>query len=330
MQVRTVIVSFLALPMVAFAQSSASLDLLNFAMGDAQIVAGANVTAAKASVFGQFALSQIQSGDASLQKFINETGIDPRSDISEILLASEGSKQWFIAAHGSFGVAIPKLEAAIEQDGGTVTHLPGVDLIRPANMAGLSQGGTCIALFTDGSTALAGDCANVQSAAQSGGTTAAPNTNVFTTARQLRAAQDLWITSVVPLTDFGVGLPSELGGVVQTNLFKAIQQISGGVKFALNQGAAIQVSGQALMDSPKDATSLLNVLTFITGMIQTQAGGEPIASLLGSLEASTNGSTLNVSLAIPESALEQIIESGHKTGEHLHTAGVRARADATN
>ena len=71
------------------------------------------------------------------------------------------------------------------------------------------------------------------------------------------------------------------------------------------------------MDTPKDATSLLNVLQFIAGMVGTQTGGMPqgslIASILGSLQASTNGNALDVSLTIPENALEQLIKSGRSS-----------------
>jgi len=322
---RTVLISLIALPAIGLAQSG-GIDLLNFAMPNAQIVGGANVTAAAASPLGKFALSQIQSGDANLQKFISETGVDPRTDISELVFASSGpttaTGQWLIGAHGSFGVAISHLESTLEQEGGTVAHLPGVDLIHTPDPAGSNAqaAGTCIALYVDGATALVGDCASVQTTIQSGGTAAPANTNVFTEARKLRAAQDVWVTSVVPLAQFHAALPNELSGVFQTSLFQAVQQIGGGVKFGSTaSGPVLQVSGEALMDTPNSATSLLNVLQFIAGMIGTQAGSGPeaslIASVLGSLTASTNGNALLVSLTIPETAIEQLIQSGHSAAE---------------
>src|SRR5450755_3785164 len=99
------LISLSVVPAIALAQSS-NIDLSSFVQSDAQLVAGAHVDAAKNSAFGQFLLAQIPAGDQHLQGFIANTGIDPRSDISEVLLAWNGSPgpnaHWLIAAHGSF------------------------------------------------------------------------------------------------------------------------------------------------------------------------------------------------------------------------------------
>jgi hypothetical protein len=56
----------------------------------------------------------------------------------------------------------------------------------------------------------------------------------------------------------------------------------------------------------------LNVLNFLVGLLQTNIGNAPAAaslmSLLGNLQASVSGSTLNVGLNIPESSLELLFQ----------------------
>ncbi len=80
-----------AIPAVALAQNSSSVDLLNFATSDAQVLVGVNVTAAKNSPFGQFVLSQMQSGGSNFETFLTGTGFDPRTDLNEVVIASTGA-----------------------------------------------------------------------------------------------------------------------------------------------------------------------------------------------------------------------------------------------
>ena len=101
--------------------------------------------------------------------------------------------------------------------------------------------------------------------------------------------------------------------MLKSKLLLAIQQISGGVKFpSAAQGSGAQFAAELLLDSPQDATSLLNVLNFVVGLLQMNTSNIPaggrIVALLGNLQASVNGSTLNVGLNVPESTLEQLFQ----------------------
>jgi hypothetical protein len=68
------------------------------------------------------------------------------------------------------------------------------------------------------------------------------------------------------------------------------------------------------MDTPQNATSLLNVVNFISGMIQNIKVNDPTATLFASLfaglQVSASGNTVSVNLTIPEGTLEQIFTSG--------------------
>ena len=323
--IRNTLLAALAVPALALAQSS-NIDLFSFVMQDAQLIAGANVTSAKNSPFGQYALSQIPMGEKYLQGFETETGINPLSDVTEVLAAWNGAPNanghWVIAAHGSFIQSIPAIEVNVLKNGGTITRLPGVDIIEVAQPGMNSPAANvCIGLFTDGFTDLIGDCTSVHAAIQFGAATSGPGSSLAITAQQLRTQKDAWFASVVPLSEFSGLLPasatgsgSPLSGVLKSKLLLAIHQISGGVKFpTAAEGSGAQFSAEVLLDSPQDATSLLNVVNFIVGLLQMNTGSVPPAaagfvSLLAGLETSVNGSTLNVALNVPESTLEQLFQ----------------------
>src|SRR5580658_5740505 len=208
---RTVLLSAFAIPALALAQSS-NIDLFSFLMADAQLVAGANVASAKNSPFGQFDLSQIPMGQKYLQGFDTETGINPLSDVSEVVAAWNGapnaSAQWLIAAHGDFSSSIETIEVNAMKNGATITRLPGVDLLEMAPPGMNSpEANVCIGLFTDGFTDLAGDCTSVQAAVQFGVSSSGPGSSVAMQARKLRAQEDIYFASVVPLSQFSNFLP---------------------------------------------------------------------------------------------------------------------------
>lgn len=325
MNLRQVLCILGVVPSFAFAQnaSSSSIDLLSFATADAQIVAGAHLDAAKSSAFGTFMLSQVQSGDPMLQTFITETGIDPRTDISEVLFAVNGApgpgSHGLVAAHGNFGNSIAVIEASAQAKGGTVTHGSGVDVVS------LPDGNACIALYTDASTAVIGDCPSVQTALSSAKPKADTGTPLLAKAALNKSQQDLWFASVLPLGQFKGAVPAPFAGVLNSALIQGIQQTSGGLKFVAGsstQGPTVQLAGEALLDTSQNATSLMNVVNFFKGLLQMNNGAHPaeaaIASLLSTLQATATGNTLSVSLTIPENTLEQLFQTLHQqAGPHM-------------
>jgi len=337
---KTILVSWLALPALAFAQSS-KIDLFSFVMADAQLIAGANVDSAKNSPFGQYVLSQLPLGEKYLSGFITETGIDPRSDITEVLAAWNGTPsargEWLIGAHGAFGPSIETIEVNALKNDGVITRLPGVDLIETGQPgANARAANVCLALFTDGFTDLIGDCSSVHAAVEFGQMSGGAASAVALKAQQLRAQEDIWFASVVPVSEFASILAGSnsagsgnLSGVLKSNLLQAIQQISGGVKFAsAATGSGAQFSAEVMMDSAQNATSLLNVVNFLKGLLSMNTGSIPagagIAALLGNLDTSVSGSILNVGLNMPEATLEQFFQHfGQVAANQSPSSGTR-------
>jgi hypothetical protein len=110
-------------------------------------------------------------------------------------------------------------------------------------------------------------------------------------------------------------------GAMKGNLMQAVSQASGGVRF----GDPVQITGQAVTRSDKDAEALADVLRFLVGMIQqnrdSNATAGQISTLLDALDLKTSGNVMTMSLAIPEKQLEQLFEG---IGQGHHQAAKKA------
>src|SRR5579884_3848686 len=178
-------VAFLAFVPAFAAGNSSSVDLLAFAPADAQVLAGANVTSVKGSMIGQFVLSKVNPSDTQFQEFMSKTGINPLTDVSEVMVSASGlpgqAAHWVFAAHGTFNIA--SIEKDAETNGGTVSHLTGVDVLQFT-----SPKQACLAVFQDTFTIAAGDCDSVQAIAA--GKPAAGAGAALKTAETLKAQED--------------------------------------------------------------------------------------------------------------------------------------------
>jgi hypothetical protein len=275
--------------------------LLNLVMPDATVLAGVNVDQAKASPFGQYVLTTLlQSQAQQLQQMATLTGFDPRQDLHELLLASTGapgSKTGLALALGAFDPA--KIAAAAQSAGAVVETYGGVSVIEdPKHQNGFA--------LLDSTLVVAGDLANVKAAIdrRSGG----PTIPVALAAQvnQLSSAQDAWAISTVPpasLKPTAAAPPA--GGANMQNALQMIQSASGGVKF----GSVVVLTGQAQAATPQDASTLGDVVKLFVSMAQLQAAKHPeAAGLAQSLTVTTQGSTVKITLSLPEDQLQQLVK----------------------
>jgi len=97
---------------------AADPGLVSLAMPDSQVMAGINVEQVTLSPFGQYLLAQAgQFPGAGLQELIETAGFDPRRDLREILVSSNGRPggSAIILARGAFDV--PKILEAVRASG---------------------------------------------------------------------------------------------------------------------------------------------------------------------------------------------------------------------
>src|SRR5260370_38650297 len=100
-------------------------------MPDAKVLAGVNVEQAKGTQFGQYVLNQSQTQDAEMQQLVALTGFDPRRDVRELLVASNGVPQGHTGlalAKGNFDVA--KITAAATLHGVVTELYNGVTILQ--------------------------------------------------------------------------------------------------------------------------------------------------------------------------------------------------------
>jgi hypothetical protein len=293
--------AFLAVTLTAALQA-ADPALLNMVMPDATVLAGINVQRAKTSPFGQFLLTQMPTGDG-LDGFITATGFDPRQDLVEVLMASnnaQSNKSGLVLARGTFSPA--KIAAAIAADSNHIAQTyNGAELITGTNA--MDHGAVA---FLSNNIAVAGDLASVKAAIdRSSGNNSIDPTLAAKVASF--AAMDAWSVSISPIS---LGKNGDVQDNPIAGAMKTVQQASGSIMLS----SPVVISAEALAASDQDATSLSDVLKFVMMMVQ----GNAQASLLNSLNVTTDHSTVKVQLSIPEDQLEQLIKSAKPDGEKAH------------
>lgn len=315
-------VLFLLMVSVAAVQA-ADPALLNLIMPDAKVVSGMQVDASKSSAFGQYVLSQMQADNEDFKKFVADTGFDPRRDLSEVIVAT-GAKaddaSLLVLGRGIFNPS--RFINAARAAGANLTSYAGIDLLTHSPN---SDGALA---FLDGSTAVMGGTKAVQAAIdrRSATTSALPDA-VLAKIRTLSAQNDAWFMTTGPLSDFFSGKIADpnLKGAMAGNLLQAVLQANGGIKFSAD---SVRINGEALTRSDKDAQALADVIRFIAGLVQMNKDNDPnaskIASLLDTMQVSTDAATMRMSLNIPESMVEKLFVP--PTGGPVKARGAKKRA----
>lgn len=301
---RSLLLSGLAVALSATAAFAADTSLISLVPADAKVVGGVQVSRTASSPFGQYVLAQMGQNNAQMQEFIDATGFDPRRDLQEVVFAATAEKRGpgVVIARGVFNG--PQILAAIRAKSptaGTATTYRGVPL--------LEKDGHSIGI-ADGWLAVAGESNMVRAAldrrAGSGAASALAQKAASSASRY-----DAWMvtngTFIAPLPGKNGNNPmSGIEGIVET---------SGGLTF----GSMVQFSGEALTRSDKDAQALVDVVKFITGMMQMNANNpevQRLQPLFDSLKVSAQGTTVRMSFAVPSSDLEQLMQprsAGKKT-----------------
>jgi hypothetical protein len=287
---------------VVLPAKAADPQLVGLLMPDAQVVAGVNVDQAKATPFGQYVLSQVQTSDPKFQELISLTGFDPTRDVREVLVASNNTSKTshtgLFLARGNFDPG--KIAAAATEKGAATETYGGVTILEdPKQTNGIA--------FLSASLVVAGDLASVKAAIDRQKLAAPIPANLAVLINQWSTSQDGWAISAVPLSALhpSTNAPN-LPGLNGQGAFQAIQSAAGGVKFGNN----IVVTGQAMADTAQNAQAMADALKLLVNLAQMQAGNDPrVAALIQSLQINATGTVLNVSVSLPEDQFEQMVKA---------------------
>ena len=275
-------------------------QLLSLVMPDAKVLAGINVDQAKTTPFGRYVLSQLEAqGAQHLQQIATLTGFDPTRDLTELLIASNGtpgSRTGLILARGNFNPA--QIQGAAQAGGGTTVAYAGVTLVLDPKQANAVA-------FLDSTLAVAGDVASVKAAIDRQRIPAPLDASVTANVNQWSSNEDAWVIGAAPFELIRPNPTNAQNAAVQ-NVVQNIQQAGGGVKFA----DPIVFTAQAQTDTAANANALAGVVQFLANMAPLQApqANPELASILGSLSVAASGNSVNLSLQVSEQQAEQIVK----------------------
>ncbi len=288
----------------ALPAAAADPQILNLVMPDAEVVAGINVQQATATPFGQYVLSLIAPQDQQIQALATLIGFDPRRDVRELLVASAGAtgaaaRVGLAFARGSFDPA--KIAAAATLAGAKSETYGGLTILEDAKQTGG-------VVFVDATLAVLGDLASVKAAIDRRTAPTLLPAALSAQVNQWSLSQDAWVVDMAPLASLRppAGAP-KLPGLAQAAAFQFIQQASAGVRF----GPMVLVSAQAQADTAQNAAALAGVIQLVTNLAQAQAGQNPQAAmLLKSMTVTAQGNALNLTMALPQDQIQQLVKPG--------------------
>jgi len=288
------------------ALSAADPQLLNLVMPDAKVLAGVNVEQAKGTQFGQYVLNQLQTHDAQMQQLVALTGFDPRRDVRELLVASDGvpgSKTGLALAKGNFDAA--KITAAATLQGVVTEVYNGVTILKDPKKqeAGMA--------FLDATTVAAGDIASVKGAIDRLSTKQSLSATVAVKVNQWSNSQDAWGITTVPPASLAPPAKAGAANNPMLNAGQNVQSAAGGVKF----GAQVVFTGEAQCDTAQNATTLGDVVKLLINLAQMQAGQDPTAAaLIKSVSVTTSGNVVNIAASLPQDVFQQMLHPQKKIG----------------
>jgi hypothetical protein len=286
------------------ALSAADSQLLNLVMPDAKVIAGVNVEQAKGTQFGQYILTQIQTHDSDMQKLIDLTGFDPRRDVREVLVASDGTPQakaGLALARGNFDVArITAAATTVGKDVATESY-GGVTILEDSKAShGIA--------FLDSTTVVAGDLASVKAAIDRRSNAQPLPAALLVKINEWSNAQDAWGISAVPPTSLAPAHTTQQPNQM-LNSAQSVQQAYGGVKF----GANVVFSGEAVCDTAPNASTLGDLVKFMLNLAQMQAAQNPQAqALVNSVTVTPSGTSLKISASLPQDVFIQMLHPAQK------------------
>jgi hypothetical protein len=292
--------------------AAADPALVGLLMKEPRMVAGMDFDRAKNSAFGQRVLGEFKEEDKGFQDLLANTGFDPRKDLREVILASDGTvkshERTLIAVRGTFDLG--RIGRYLSTQGAKSTNYRGVEIWNKEPKEGQTHDGSIA--FLDSSLALFGSPTAVKEAIDR----RADRTGGLGPVAAAKVAEwsnrnDIWFVTLGTFSELGIGKTGQNqvtpGGVPMDS----VQQAFAGVRF----GSVIEVTGEAIARSAQDATSLGDVMKFLVGMIRLNSdkpGMEDALKVADSLQINVSGDKVKFSISMPEQMLEKMLDSKKK------------------
>jgi hypothetical protein len=306
----------LASPLVFVRPAAASVDpgLLALVPESTVVLTAVDADATRSSEFGQYILQRMDAEDQHLQRFVAETGFDPRRDLQNVLFASSNERrtqarsQFAILGRGTFD------PSRIASGAKAQSSFSRQSYSGTAVFVNREQGDNTAFAFPDTGVIVIGDLATVKQILDRRANPSTLDPGLLQRINKVGPNNDLWFASLLSGSSLSnhIEFPGPASQLKDSSALQSILQSTGGVRF----GSQVKLSFDATTRSPQDATSLADVVRFLSSMIQTQrrsdANAAMLASALDSMQLQANGSEFHVGLSISEKNLELLAQSGTK------------------
>ncbi len=286
--------------LAAVAAFAADAPLADLVPPEARYLAGVDVDRIRTTPLGQSVLDRLRAEEKDFQRFLTETGFDPRRDLHEILIASGSANgnHGLVLARGSFD------RDRIAQAG--AAHAVSLIDYRGVKVLAGKTGNAGWVAFLNGTIAAAGDKENVRAALDRhlAGNRLEPG--LASRIAEAGGRYDVWLMILGSPAELAARAPDRtVGAAMHGELMQAVRQATAGLRF----GPTVELSGVALTRSEKDATALVDVIRFLAGMVQSNRGAQsPATSLLDSLDLRAEAAAVRFSLTIPQAELDKLLQ----------------------
>jgi len=305
MRFRILLVSF-ALSAAAANVLAVDASMLNLLMPDAKVVSGVDIERTRNSPFGQYFLKQATAQESHLSKFTEMTGVDPRKDLYEVLVASSesgaslrGGAGAVVIVRGAFNPAKIMQLAATH---GSLSSYNGTQVVETGKGAKTAWAGFL------GNLLVAGPPASVKSAIDRYRSAGKTDALLISRIQAASSQHDAWFLTTVSPGALAGNLTANpnVKGAMAGDLVKGIDSLTAGVKF----GANVILSGEATARSDQDATALVDVMKFFASMAQSNGAKSGPLGMLDAMQMTATGRTVKFSLSTPEQEFEKLFGPG--------------------
>ncbi len=228
-----------------------------------------------------------------LDDFVKDTGLDPRKDISEVLVASDGKQSGLLLVRGQFSTG--ELESRLEKQGSPRTTYKNHTLLGDNRNS---------VLFLNSSTALAGSTAALKQRIDhpsAGGVPAILQQEM----NAVPADAQIWAVFRGSAIRLPIPADSNLGNL--NNIVQSIQ--NGRFSADLRNGLEFQANGACNTDaSAKQINETLRGIIGI-GRLSTPENQPDLLRVYDGITVRQAGTVVSVAAAIPAALLDKFINS---------------------
>jgi hypothetical protein len=283
-------------------------SLFDLLMPEAHVLAGVNVRRILASPVGQDLSSQIRNASPEIEKLLKTTGFDLTRDLDEIVLAASGDPrggEGLVLVRGKFD---PAAFAALVSTKAETTIYRGVAVMSAQipNRRGTRPGAFA---FLSNSIAVLGAPRLVRDAIDRRDGASAIDPVLYAKARDLSDRYEVWAISAGSLSQPAPTSAPEGSMKQAADLFKSIQQFSGGIRFSSN----VEINAELLARTEKDANSLADGLRFLAGMLMAGQQNNAASTPPPDVQMKVEGRALRISMTITEEEIRKASQA-RRTG----------------